>query len=99
MALAVTSCKHEPTDEEQGAVLLEEARQLLGQGDLQAARDTILSMRQRFPHAISVRKQAILTLDSVELQQAILDGDSLKTEFYLRKLEFDKDPDSGAADY
>jgi len=76
-----------PTDEEQGAVMLVQARQAYQSGDYSASRDTILSLRKRFPLAIEARKQAILLLDSVELMDA--EGDSLKQEFFRRKLQHD----------
>lgn len=90
LTLAACREKPAPTDEEQGAALLLQARQLLAGGQPQAARDTILSLRTRFPRALEARKQAILTLDSAELALARQEGDSLKTEFYLRKIQFDK---------
>lgn len=48
-------------------VMLTEARTLLAAKDYDAARDTILSLRQQHPTAIETRRAAILTLDSVEL--------------------------------
>lgn len=90
--LALASCREQPapTDEEQGAALLQQARELLAEGQAQAARDTILSLRTRFPRALEARKQAILTLDSAELALACQEGDSLKAEFYRRKILFDQ---------
>ena len=74
---------------EQGEAMLLEARQLYAAGNYSAARDTILSMRQNFPTAIEARRQALLLMDSVELQLA--KGDTLKEEFFRRKLAFDKE--------
>lgn len=71
--------------------MLEQARTLMKEGNNAAARDTILSLRKRFPRAIEARRQAILTLDSVELADATLLQDTLKLEFYRRKLQFDKE--------
>ncbi|MCD7721880.1 MAG: hypothetical protein LUI09_06580 [Prevotellaceae bacterium] len=87
--LALAAC-HKPTDEEMGAKMLQQARELLQQGNTTAARDTIMSLRQRYPRAVEARLQAILTLDSIELLDAINEQDSLKTEFYKRKIEDDK---------
>ncbi len=56
--------------------MLKEARQALSGKQYNAARDTILSLRKRFPTAIEARKQAILLLDSVEMMAA---QDSLQT--------------------
>lgn len=55
------------TGDAPAAAMLSEARTLLEQKDYSAARDTILSLRQRYPQALEVRRAAILTLDSVEL--------------------------------
>ena len=87
-----SSCKETPPgDDEQGYAMLEQARTLMKEGNNAAARDTILSLRKRFPRAIEARRQAILTLDSVELADATLLQDTLKLEFYRRKLQFDKE--------
>ncbi len=88
----LASCGPNQQDPEvMGQQMLNEARTLLSQGNTDAARDTIMSLRQRYPLAIQVRRQAILTLDSIELQAARNEGDSLKIEFYTRKIEFDKE--------
>jgi len=70
-SLALTSC-HETIDrqETQAGAMLGEARSLLANSQFGAARDTILSLRKRHPQALSVRRAAILTLDSVELLEA-----------------------------
>ncbi|MCR5819536.1 MAG: hypothetical protein K6F94_01095 [Bacteroidaceae bacterium] len=67
-ALLLTSC-HETLDRQelQAGGMLSEARVLLANSQFEAARDTIISLRQRHPHAIAVRRAAILTLDSIEL--------------------------------
>ena len=75
------------SEAEQGEALLNEARLLYSEGKYAAARDSIESLRKRFPTAIEARRQAILLMDSVELQLA--EGDSLKQEFFRRKLEHD----------
>ncbi|MBP5381329.1 MAG: hypothetical protein J6Y39_06350 [Bacteroidaceae bacterium] len=87
--IILIACASKPDPEQQGQQKLGEARQLYAAGNYSAARDTILSMRQNFPTAIEARRQAILLMDSVELQLA--QGDTLKTEFYRRKLAFDKE--------
>lgn len=85
--VTLVCCTHQPTDEEQGRKMLEEARACYAKGNYTAARDTILSLRNRFPLALDSRREAILLLDSVELQEA--KGDTLKEEFYRRKLQYD----------
>ena len=72
----------------QGEAMLREARQLYAEARYDAARDTILSLRRRFPMALDARRQAILLMDSIELQLA--EGDTLKQEFFRRKLEHDR---------
>ena len=65
------SCANAPADPEVSAAeMLSEARGLLEQKDYSAARDTILSLRKRYPQALKTRRAAILTLDSVELLEA-----------------------------
>lgn len=75
------------SEAEQGTIMLNEARQLYSEGRYAAARDTILSLRKNYPTALEARRQAILLMDSIELQLA--EGDSLKQEFFRRKLEHD----------
>lgn len=68
--LSMTACKTTEDNAEAGAnVMLGQARELLAQKCYDAARDTILTMRQRHPMALEARRMAILTLDSVELMQ------------------------------
>lgn len=90
-----------PSEDEIGAAMVSRARELMHQRQYDAARDTILSLRQNHPTAIEARREAILLLDSVELLSAV---DSLaagpafedsarlalKCEFYTRKIDFDK---------
>jgi len=83
------ACSHQPTDDEGGRQMLDEARVNYANGNYPAARDSILVMRQRFPLALEARRQAILLMDSIELQLA--QGDSLKSEFFRRKLQHDKE--------
>lgn len=85
--LILCACKPQPSAEDMGQKMLQEARTAYAQGDYAAARDTILSLRKRYPTAFEARRQAILLMDSVELMDA--QGDTLKTEFYQRKLKFD----------
>ena len=85
--LFMLSCSKPANDEVQGAKMLREARALYADGHYDAARDSILSLRQHFPMALEARRQAILLLDSIELAAA--EGDTLKQEFYRRKISFD----------
>ena len=88
MLLALVSCGgNQPDPEQQGQQMLTEARICYAQGNYAAARDSIMSLRKNHPTALEARRQAILLLDSVELQLA--EGDSLKQEFFRRKLLHD----------
>ncbi len=87
--LCLLGCGHSETPVLAAERLLNEARQLMRYAITDAARDTVMSLRRRFPRAISVRRKAILTLDSIELRAAITDGDSLRQEFFARKLLVD----------
>lgn len=79
--------------------MLSEARAALQAKDYNAARDTIMSLRKRFPTAIEARKQGILLLDSVELfaaEDSLAQADSaewerldVKAKFFRRKLQED----------
>lgn len=70
MSLALTSCKSaEEAADITAALQLDEARQLMEQKNYAAARDSIMSLRRQHPTALTVRRAAILTLDSVELME------------------------------
>lgn len=85
------ACNQENKNQDkEGMQMLSEARALLQQGKIDAARDTILSLRKKYPFAVEARRQAILTMDSIELQGAKDSAIDLKIEFYTRKLELDK---------
>ncbi len=91
LCLALVACKQEKPDvEAEASAMLTEARALLEKGNVSAARDSIMALRTRYPLAKETRSQAVLTLDSVELAAAVLEGDSLKIEFCTRKIEEDK---------
>ena len=89
---------------EKAAQMLSDARFALKYGHYSEARDSVLSLRQKYPTAIEVRKQAILLLDSIEMTAA---ADSLKNaqgeewerlhikqQFFERKLLEDKKKDA-----
>jgi len=57
-------------DEREGNRQLAAARALYAQGCYDAARDTIMALRNDHPLAVASRKQAILLLDSIELRAA-----------------------------
>jgi hypothetical protein len=97
-ALLLTACT-EKTPEERAAGMLRDARYALHHHLYDEARDTIYSLRRNCPTAIEARRQAILLLDSIEINAA---ADSLKLvtgkewerlnvkkQFYERKLQED----------
>lgn len=79
--------------------MLDDARFALRRGYYAEARDSIFSMRQKYPTAIESRKQGILLLDSIELkaaQDSIKNATGeewkrldMKVKFYERKLQED----------
>lgn len=84
--------------------MLDDARFAMRHGHYAEAKDSILSMRKKYPTAIEARKQGILLLDSIELKAA---QDSvakaagsewerlnLKVSFFERKLQEDLNRDS-----
>lgn len=92
--------------EENGTVLLMQARNAYNTGDYQTAVILIDSIRSTYPLAMEVREQGILLKDSVYLEEAReelrkgldagvdqqqLDEVQQKIKFYLRKLEHDKE--------
>lgn len=85
--------------EEQGARMLRQSREALARKCYDEARDTIMALRRRYPTAIEARRQAILLLDSVEMEAALdsltradsTDWERLdvKAKFFARKLQED----------
>lgn len=80
--------------------MLSSARYLFHHGHFAEAKDSILALRQKYPTAIEVRKQAILLLDSIEMAAAAdsmqyVQGEEwerlhIKQQFFERKLLEDK---------
>ena len=67
----LSSCSSSQSDaDEQANVLLSEARTALASKQFGRARSKILTLRKDYPTAISARRAAILTLDSIELCEA-----------------------------
>lgn len=79
--------------------MLRKSRCLLVDERYDAARDSILSMRRRYPTALQARAQGILLLDSIEMLAArdsmgSATGEewkrlSVKAQFFERKLQED----------
>lgn len=68
--LLLTSCSHKPDANRLALDMIQQARTALSRQDYSAAKDSILSMREKYPTAIEARRQGILLLDSVELAKA-----------------------------
>ncbi|MBO7068913.1 MAG: hypothetical protein J6W52_09605 [Bacteroidaceae bacterium] len=85
---------------QKASFMLSEARFALSCKQYSQARDSILALRQKYPTAIQVRKQAILLLDSIEMAVAAdslqyVQGEEwerlhIKQQFFERKLLEDK---------
>lgn len=98
VTLLLTACSRE-TPEERAANMLKEARYALHHHLWNEARDTIMSLRRNCPTALKARGQAILLLDSIEMNAAadslcIVTGEewkrlNVKKQFYERKLQED----------
>jgi len=98
IATLLVACSQK-TPEERAAIMLKDARYALHHHLWSEARDTILSLRRNYPTAIEARKQAILLLDSIEMNAAtdslrLVTGEewkrlNVKKQFYERKLKED----------
>ncbi len=77
-------------DEAAAAVMLVDAREALAKDSTEEARTIIKNMRRQHPLALTARQQGILLMDSVDIEQARLDGNEDMFKFYQRKLKYDK---------
>jgi len=97
-AVLLAACSQK-TPEERAALMLRDARYALHHHLWNEARDTILSLRRNCPTAIEARRQAILLLDSIEMNAAadslrLVTGEewkrlNVKKLFFERKLQED----------
>lgn len=98
-AAALLAACSKQTPEERAANMLREARYALHHHLWNEARDTIYSLRKNCPTAIEARRQAILLLDSIEMNAAadslkLVTGEewerlNVKKQFFERKLQED----------
>ena len=103
LLLLLGACGGDNTNEK-AARMLSDARFALRYKHYADARDSIFSLRQKYPTAIEVRKQAILLLDSIEMAAAAdsmqnAQGEewerlNIKQQFFERKLLEDKKKDA-----
>ena len=100
IAIICASCASSPINPEtEASAMLKKSRQHLQDGRYDAARDSILSMREKYPTALKSRAQGILLLDSIEMLAArdsmgSATGEewkrlSIKAQFFERKLQED----------
>lgn len=99
LAALLVACSQKETPDERAANMLREARYALHHHLYDEARDTIFSLRRNCPTAIEARKQAILLLDSIEMNAAadslrLVTGEewkrlNVKKQFFERKLQED----------
>lgn len=67
----VCACNRKEADvEEEAARMLGLARQLMNTRDYASAKDSVQSMRKRFPTAFNARTEGIIVMDSIELLEA-----------------------------
>ena len=94
--LAILACTDkEGKTETEAEGMLEKARTLMIAGDYPAARDSILSMRKKYPTAFGARSAGIIVMDSIELLAAqdtlaIVDSTLQSEQEILKKLEAQK---------
>lgn len=96
IGLTFTACFSGNEAEKKGAHSLMMARQHLAEKNYNAARDSILSLRQHNPTALQARAAAILLLDSIEMLAAKdsaqyatgedIERLQIKAQFFERKL-------------
>lgn len=100
IAIICASCASSPINPEtEASAMLKKSRLHLQDGRYDAARDSILSMREKYPTALKSRAQGILLLDSIEMLAArdsmgSATGEewkrlSIKAQFFERKLQED----------
>ena len=99
VSVAFVACEGRQDYNAPAFAMISHSRHHLAAGEYQAARDTILAMRSRYPAAIQARAAGLLLLDSIELAAArdsletATEPDrerlSLKCRFFERKLQED----------
>lgn len=69
--LILCGCTSKEPDPEIGATnMLNTARKLMTDKNYEAAKDSVLLMRKKFPKALKTRTKGIVVMDSIELLQA-----------------------------
>ena len=94
--LAILACTDkEGKTETEAEGMLEKARTLMIAGDYPAARDSILSMRKKYPTAFGARSAGIIVMDSIKLLEsqdslAVMDSTLQAEKTVLGQLEQEK---------
>lgn len=92
-AAVICACGNkEQNIEEEARQMLDTARQQMYAQNYNAAKDTVLSMRKRFPGAFEARTEGIIVMDSIELLEAqdslaIIDTLLKKEQIILEQLQ------------
>ena len=85
LTIVLLSCGKTDNTKEKGWEYLAASRQEYVTGQYQQAEAFIDSLRQKCPKAIDARKDAIILLDSIHIEQAKLELDSL--ESYIASIQ------------
>ncbi len=102
MAMLCAACSSKPDPEQLAGEMIAKARTDLQNKQYDAARDSIKSMRVKYPTAIAARRDGILLLDSVELFQTReeleplgpeLDAERVVLKGMMEKPHYKKNPD------
>lgn len=98
-SVVLVACQGRQDDNAPAFAMIAQSRMYLAAQDYEAARNSILGMRKKYPAAIQARAAGLLLLDSIELAAArdSLDNAegaererlSLKYRFFERKLQED----------
>ncbi len=99
VSVVLVACQGRQDDNAPAFAMIAQSRMHLAAQDYEAARNSILGMRKKYPAAIQARAAGLLLLDSIELAAArdSLDNAegaererlSLKYRFFERKLQED----------
>ncbi len=105
LCAVLVSCDSSQDDNVPAFAIVRQSRVHLAAGEYDAARDSVLVMRKKFPAAVMARYAGLLLLDSIELAAAQDSLDAapahdrerleLKCRFFRRKLQEDLKKDIG----
>ncbi|MCF0194467.1 MAG: hypothetical protein HUK00_04740 [Bacteroidaceae bacterium] len=91
MVLVAVGCGADHHEREAREMVIN-ARIMFAAGEYKSACDTIRAMRTRYPRAIEARREALLLLDSIEMQAAIdsmsMSATEREADEHLMHIEF-----------